>query len=207
VVLLPWRGAVLLRGLLLGSFVAFLAPAMFAGSEVGVYLEFEQRPSEIVTENMKREAADLLRPAALEIAWRLVSENQGDESFERLAVVKFTGTCACKAILQRTREILILGSTAVASGQVLPYSQVRCDQLRRLLPEDEFAPDRRRGDAALGRALGRVLAHELYHVLLGTTHHTATGVAKALQSTEDLKSEEVSFEQVDWTPLHTIDTK
>ncbi len=129
------------------------------------------------------------------------SENQGNEPFDRLVVVKFTGTCACGGFLQPTREIVILGSTAVASGQVLPYSQIRCDQVRRLLPEVEFAPGRRRGDAALGRALGRVLAHELYHVLLGTTHHSASGIGEAIQSTEDLKSDEFSFERNDWAAI------
>jgi hypothetical protein len=113
-------------------------------------------------------------------------------------VVTLTGKCACGGFLKSTREILVLGTTAVDSGHVLPFSQVRCDAVRRLLPEVEYAADRRTGDAALGRVLGRVLAHELYHAVLGTTHHASSGLAKGFQSTEELKSDEISFEGGDW---------
>jgi hypothetical protein len=165
-----------------------------AGSQVGVYLDFDQSPSAIAAEAMRQEAGAALHSIGFDIAWRLVSENQGNEAFERLVVVKLAGKCACERSLSSTRQIVVLGSTEVSGGEVLPYSQVRCDQVRRVLPQFEFAANRQSGDAALGRALGRVLAHELYHVLLGTTHHSASGLAKAIQSIEDLSADEFSFE-------------
>jgi hypothetical protein len=84
---------------------------------------------------------------------------------------------------------------------VLPYSQVLCDQVRRVLPDVEFAVDRARGNLVLGRALGRVVAHELYHVLLGTTHHQSDGLAKGVQSPGDLTSADFSFETIDPKPV------
>jgi len=81
---------------------------------------------------------------------------------------------------------------------VLPYSEVRCDAVRRVLPDIEYASDRRLGNAALGRVLGRVLAHELYHAVRGTVHHGASGLAKGFQSTADLKSDEIAFDGGDW---------
>ena len=178
--------------------VALSARVLSAASPVGVYLDFGEPASSTTVAAMQKEAAAILEKVGIRIAWRLVSENQGNEPFDRLVVVKFTGKCACGGFLHPTREVLVLGSTAVASGQVLPYSEVRCDELRRLLPEIEFAADRRRGDVALGRALARVLAHELYHVLMGTTRHASSGAAKLLQSTEDLRSDEFAFEMSDW---------
>jgi hypothetical protein len=147
---------------------------------------------------MRKEASGILDRVGIRIAWRLVSENRGNEPFERLVVVKLTGGCACGGFLPRAREILVLGTTAVDSGQVLPYSEVRCGAVRRLLPEIEYASDRQVGDAALGRVLGRVLAHELYHVVLGTVHHAASGLAKGFQTTVELKSDEISFDGADW---------
>jgi hypothetical protein len=164
---------------------------------VGVYLEFEQRPSPVAMVAMRKEASRALKQIGYEIAWRLVTENQGNEAFENLVVVNLSGMCACQGLLRPTHDILVLGSTAVSNGQVLPHSQVRCDEVRRVLPQFEFAADRQHGDAALGRALGRVLAHELYHVLTGTTHHAASGIAKAVQSTDDLKSDDFSFAPMD----------
>jgi hypothetical protein len=169
-----------------------------AAAPVGVYLEFDEPPSEAAVRAMRKEASGILNRVGVPIAWRLVSQNQGNEPFERLVVVTLTGKCACGGFLKSTREILVLGTTAVADGHVLPFSQVRCDAVRRLLPEIEFASDRRSGDAALGRVLGRVVAHELYHAVLGTTHHASSGLAKAFQNTEELKSDEILFKGGDW---------
>jgi hypothetical protein len=182
----------------LGGLIALLAGGLMAASPVGVYLDFEEPASQAAMEAMRKEASAALDHVGIRIAWRLVSENQGNEPFERLVVVTLTGKCACGGFLKSTREILVLGTTAVDSGHVLPFSQVRCDAVRRLLPEVEYAADRRTGDAALGRVLGRVLAHELYHAVLGTIHHASSGLAKGFQSTEELKSDEISFEGGDW---------
>jgi hypothetical protein len=188
----------MLRLPVLGGLLTLLARVLIAASPVGVYLDFDSTPSNAAMEAMRKEASGILDRVGIRIAWRLVSENQGNEPFERLVVVKLTGGCACGGFLPRTREILVLGTTAVADGRVLPFSQVRCDAVRRLLPEIEYASDRPVGDAALGRVLGRVLAHEIYHVVLGTVHHAASGLAKGFQSTVELTSDEISFDEADW---------
>jgi hypothetical protein len=174
------------------------ARVLIAASPVGVYLDFDTPPSEAAVAAMRKEAARILDRVDIKLAWRLVSENQGNEPFERLAVVKFTGKCACGGFLPASREILVLGTTAVVDGRVLPYSEVRCDAIRRVLPDIEYASDRRLGEAALGHVLGRVLAHELYHSVRGTVHHGASGLAKAFQSTVELKSDDLAFDPADW---------
>ncbi|HUO29017.1 MAG TPA: hypothetical protein VMU80_07370 [Bryobacteraceae bacterium] len=188
----------MLRLPVLASLLTLLAQVLVAASPVGVYLEFDAPPSGTTVEAMQKETSRILDRVGIEIAWRWVSQNQGNELFERLAVVKFTGECACGGFLAATRDILVLGTTAVTSGHVLPYSQVRCDAVRRLLPDIEFASDRRAGDRALGRVLGRVLSHELYHAVLGTTHHATFGLAKEFQTTDELRSGALSFNGTDW---------
>jgi hypothetical protein len=188
----------MLRLPVLGGFLTLLAQVLSAASPVAVYLDFEEPPSDAAVEAMRKEASSVLDRVGIQIAWRLVSENQGNEPFERLVVVKLTGGCTCGGFLPRAHESLVLGTTAVADGRVLPYSQVRCDAVRRLLPEIEYASDRRTGDAALGRVLGRVLAHELYHAVLGTVHHADAGLAKGFQTTVELRSGEISFDGAGW---------
>jgi hypothetical protein len=178
--------------------LAILAPVLFAAAPIGVYLDFAEPPSDAALDAMRKEATSILDRVNIKIAWRLVSENQGNEPFERLVVVKLSGGCACHGFLKPTREILVLGTTAVVDGVVLPYSEVRCDAVRRLMPDIEFAADRRVGDAALGKVMGRVLAHELYHAVRGTMHHSASGLAKGFQTTDELKSDELAFEGGDW---------
>ena len=49
--------------------------------------------------------------------------------------------------------------------------------------------DRSRSEQVYGRALGRVLAHELYHIFARTCHHGQEGVAKTALSGKALISE------------------
>jgi hypothetical protein len=49
-------------------------------------------------------------------------------------------------------------------------------------------------DEAFGRALGRVVAHELYHVLARTLRHGVVGVAKACYSPVELTAVRFQFE-------------
>lgn len=46
------------------------------------------------------------------------------------------------------------------------------------------------------RAFARVLAHELYHVLEGTHHHTQGGLTKARLSGEELVAKAVDYQLV-----------
>jgi len=79
-----------------------------------------------------------------------------------------------------------LGATEVAEGRVMPFAEVRCDQIPEALAYLQPGADQKR---AMGLALGRVVAHELYHMLARTTAHAGQGLAKASQSLEDLVSE------------------
>jgi hypothetical protein len=56
------------------------------------------------------------------------------------------------------------------------------------LPQSERAE-------AFGRALGRILAHELYHILANTQHHGRAGVAKESYTVADLPCADFEFEE------------
>ena len=46
-----------------------------------------------------------------------------------------------------------------------------------------------------GRALARVLAHELYHIFANTMHHGSMGVAKESYSVQDLLTDDFQFRE------------
>jgi hypothetical protein len=52
-------------------------------------------------------------------------------------------------------------------------------------------------DLLLGRALGRVVAHELYHIVAQTARHGRAGVAKPFHTPDDLRRDGASFEEED----------
>jgi ubiquinone biosynthesis protein UbiJ len=70
---------------------------------------------------------------------------------------------------------------------------VRCDAIRKLIGQELAGKPSVERDELLGRAIGRVMAHELYHVLLRTTSHGGQGLAAPSQSVAELLSERDVF--------------
>lgn len=169
-------------------------PASKGTPAIGVFLDFDSAPGTVPVEAMENEVDKILKPSGLAINWRLTSQNHGDESFAGLVVLKFKGKCRVEAWAQpgislaemgETRE---LGATEVVKGHVLPFSEVQCDEVRRALAYLRPGTNQNEQQRAFGIALGRVVAHEIYHVLARTTVHAGKGLAKATESLEDLVS-------------------
>ena len=55
--------------------------------------------------------------------------------------------------------------THVSDGNVLPFSEVECDKIASSIRPEMSKSQWHDRDSVLGRAMGRVLAHELYHML------------------------------------------
>jgi hypothetical protein len=60
-----------------------------------------------------------------------------------------------------------------------------------------FGGDYAQGDELLGRALGRVVAHELVHILTGSHDHGREGVAQAALSGAQLITPRLSLSPSD----------
>jgi len=157
---------------------------------VGVFLDFDSAPGKLSLAVMKKEVDALLRPSGVSLDWRLAEENHGDESFAGLVVLKFKGKCKVESWNPASvpGQATTLGTTAVSNGHILPFSEVKCDALQEVL--SYLRPDANQGERqnAFGLAMGRVVAHEIYHVLARTGAHAARGLAKAAESLEDLVS-------------------
>jgi hypothetical protein len=159
---------------------------------VGVFMQFDSAPAAPSLEVMKSEVDHLLKPSGIAIDWRLVKENHGDEAFSRVVFLKFKGSCKSEGAAPPPNdfgtlgETHSLGSTRVQNGRVLPYSEVECDQVRRALSYLAPGAGRKERQSALGRAMARVVAHELYHVLARTTAHAAVGLARSTHSLQEL---------------------
>jgi len=173
---------------------------------VGVFMDFDSdsAPGAASLDIMKTEVEQLLKPSGVALDWRLVKENRGDHTFAGLVVLKFKGKCRVEgwnspaSDFGSQGEVTTLGATQVSDGKVLPYSEVECDQIRKALAYLPAGAGQKERQRALGLVMGRVVAHELYHVLASTTSHAAHGLAKASQSLEDLVSPmELGFDTKD----------
>ena len=98
-------------------------------------------------------------------------------------------------MMSRSSNPGALGWTHVSDGVILPFSDVDCDRIRQFLQKDilqEPAADR---DEIFGRAIARVLAHELYHIFANTEKHGSCGVGKSSYSVRELLSDDFQFEE------------
>jgi hypothetical protein len=191
-------------------FTATLPPLLAQHQpNVGIYMKFDVAPgpASIVTA-MESEVDRLFEPSGLALTWHLTGEERSNEGFSRLAVVRFKGRCNAEiAALNRSSVfngggIDTLGSTQVSEGRVLPYTEVRCDEVRKALAFLEPGAGEAERQLALGRALGRVLAHELYHILANAKTHASHGLARAVEPLEDLVSPKgAGFLDSDWKAI------
>lgn len=190
------------RFVILAAVSAACSVALFAEPRsVGVYMSFEGKAGVISVDAMKREAARIMQPTGVALDWRLLEENRGEESFSNLIVLRFRGKCQADAWASSDPEGVdtpaTLGWTNVAEGRVLPFGEVECDQVRKSLSYVGAEANYQQKQFALGRALGRVVAHELYHMLAQTTQHASRGLAKASQTWKDLISGAVQLQDRD----------
>ena len=89
-----------------------------------------------------------------------------------------------------------LASTSVNGDTVLPFIVLNSGNLTRLVGPALAGEAGARRDFLFGRAMARVLAHELYHVLANTREHANTGVGKPQFTASDLLGERFDFEAV-----------
>ena len=181
---------------LFGVLVFAAAARAQVAPRVGIFLDFDNAPGRELLQAMQREVTDQLKPAGLSPAF--VIGGHSGESYQGLIVVKIKGKCSVERWRSdeplATKKPVPLASTVVEGGHVLPFSSVRCDQLRRGVASSvDPKAGRKQQQTAMGLAMGRVVAHELYHVLARTTGHAAQGLAKATHELGELAGEKLTF--------------
>jgi hypothetical protein len=155
---------------------------------VGIFLDFDLTPSQAALETMQREVGTVLSETGARFSWLMLKTDSAPETFDALAVLRFRGSCRAGALkpVEMSRARLTLGSSDVLATRVTAYSNVECGEIQNCLAAllATFCPRDR--DEAFGRALGRVVAHELCHILGETTDHARFGISSALQTPFDL---------------------
>lgn len=162
---------------------------------ITVYAQFDKDHSVLSVEQMKAELDAIMRPIGLQFEWRSLQATRGSDVAVELVVVSFKGTCKVEDMRNVGKESGALGWTHLSDGDVLPFSDIHCDRIRSFIQPHLAALDREDRERAFGRALGRILAHELYHVFSKTTRHAAWGVAKAFYTPGELVADHFRFEE------------
>jgi hypothetical protein len=142
---------------------------------------------------MGREAANILKKSGVKLRLRLGDPGQVSDSL--LVVVRLKGDCEP----DRTASAPTgpLGWSHEVDGKVLPFGEVACNDIWGSLRSDRYPENHLPDDVALGRAMGRVLAHELYHIVAATSRHGRGGVAQKAFSARELTAGQLDLDQSD----------
>jgi len=159
-------------------------------SQVTVVVLPDGRYSKVAIREMGREAGHILKQSGVSLRWHVGAPAQAVSGL--LIVVKLVGRCdmdGSPAYLEPGP----LGWAHEVDGTMLPFSDLACDNLRGAVESAIADGNLLRGNVLLGRAMGRVLAHELYHIVADTSEHGRDGVAQAALSPRELTSGPLEF--------------
>ncbi len=171
--------------------------AIFCGNVAGqssltVVLHGERLPNEIFRA-MQRESQAAVEPAGVHLIWK---DRSSGEVEGLVAVVKLRGRCGSIAPIHAVPPGGLaepLAQTHVVNGEILPFADLLCDAVHRLVDRDLRGLRSTEREELLGRAYGRVLAHEMYHILLRSTEHGNHGLGRWEQSSSELLAPADSF--------------
>jgi Cytochrome c len=165
---------------------------------IAIYTQFQQRPSEAVSSSIRKEVEEILAPLGLAMEWRSLEGVRGNDVSVDLAVVAFRGSCDTFNLgWWAVDPPGALGITHLVDGEVIPFTDIDCDRIRIFLAKHLVTVLPKNRNAIYGRAVGRVLAHELFHIFARTKHHGPGGVAEPFFSQSDLMADQFQFDSSD----------
>jgi hypothetical protein len=163
---------------------------------VTVVMDFKGPNSLNTTKEMQREAESILGASGVQLAWRSRAE-AATEDYPDLVVMTFRGNCKSEPGLPRYDESGPYAVTWTTDGQVLPFGEVDCQKVIRSARSAMWGGDLARAESLYGRALGRVVAHELVHMLTKTGTHAKDGVQREALSPRDLTGASLTLSRTD----------
>ena len=181
--------------------IAELASLAAAGN-LTIVLEFQDKPPARSMAEMKREFATLFRDSGFTFDFRSREETSG-HSFANLVVVRFKGRCVLEPVPWLYDERGPLAFTYSTAGAVQPFTEVACDQVAAVARSAMSGRDFAHADILFGRALARVVAHELVHILTKSGAHGREGVTRSALSGASLISPDLRLSPADLERIYT----
>lgn len=193
-----------MRLILVGVLLAAFACARDASGLVILY-EFDNTYSNGAFADMQHELSGIMHDTGLEIEWHAKPTASFPPTTSEIVIIRFHGRCNMDGLITAGRHGGgTLASTHIVNGEVLPFSDVNCDLVRANVRAAMLGYDKERAELFLGRALGRVVAHELWHILSGSTTHGRHGVTGRCLSPRQLVTDHLAFLEED---LHKLFAK
>lgn len=153
-----------------------------------------------VMQAMRVEVSRLFHGAGLWFEWRFRSEMKNGVEAENLTVATFRGSCwmdNSAEVTPRSTPGAELAYAHVTDGAILPFAVIHCERVRAAARSAMWGGDFKRSPQLMGRALARVLAHEIFHIIGNEHEQSAEGVFKQALTGSDLIAETLDFHEDD----------
>lgn len=154
-------------------------------SGLTVILDFRGAHSDPSIVEMERESGDILKTTGLKLDWRLRDQTAG-QTYPDLVVMTFNGSCKFSQTPRVYDELGPLASTKTTDHVIQSFGEVDCDHVISAARSAMFGRDFAHADMLVGRALGRVVVHEIVHMLTNSAKHGHDGVFEAALSGRQL---------------------
>ncbi len=185
---LPWRG---------GSPIT-----------LSVVVETSVELDDTLTRSMERELIRVFGPSDTKIKLVLPLERNDHPVFDtEVIVMRVKGRCELGPMPPPNgHKPDTLGRTFVTDGQILPFVELDCRQISGALRQRLLGVSEEMRPVLLGRAMGRVLAHEIYHVLARTASHSPHGIAAESMSPDHMVCDRLDFHYEDFERMGLLPT-
>jgi hypothetical protein len=172
------------------------APSPHTTPDVTVVLDIRGLFSLPAMLQMEKEAGDIIASSGIHLEWR-TRDDAARATFNDLVVLTFKGACALEPAPPVYDELGPYAFTRTENGEIQPFGEVNCDHVvgsaRAAMSGRDFA----NADLLIGRALGRVVAHELVHMLTRSGEHARDGIQKPALSGRQLIANSLNLSVLD----------
>jgi hypothetical protein len=177
-----------------------------AEADLSVVIDSRAPIDSAVLQAMEKELKRIFGPTDTLIELVIYRNRNESKVFEsQVIMTRVVGECdALAAATSYTHKPDTLGRTFVTDGEILPFVELNCRQISgavqqqiRAFPKDEYP-------VVLGRALARVLAHEIFHILAATMKHARHGIAAETMNAVQLTTERHDFRPEDFERMHLL---
>ena len=168
-----------------------------------LYTTFQQPAPLSVTRAMQDEVESVMGPLGRHFVWRSIAGVRGSEVASELAVLTFKGHCDVSGLAPKEAHPPALGWTHVSDGAILPFAEIECDRIKAFLQKELLYLPPEDREEAFGRAMARVVSHELYHIFANTQHHGSDGIGKSAYTVQELLADDFQFEERDGHAMRT----
>jgi hypothetical protein len=164
------------------------------GEPVSVVLDLEKPLDDGVYLGLDEELHRIFFGTATPLELVTPDLNAHPEFSNEILMTRIRGACQVDAMPSlHPHKADTLGRTLVTDGRILPYIELDCRQISGAVKQQLLGRPKAQRQRLLGRAMARVLAHEIYHVLAQTHRHGPHGVAAETMTGDDLVKDRLDF--------------